>query len=104
MKELKEKIINQTKEIFDPEIPINIYDLGFIRSIDIERSKVNITMTLTIPGCPIHMLLSKEIKERLLKIDGIDEVDVELSFDPRWTVADISEAGKMELRKMGYNV
>ncbi|RKZ26894.1 hypothetical protein DRQ26_03790 [bacterium] len=102
--ELKEKIIAELKKIFDPEIPINIYDLGFIYDIGIDNGKVHILMTLTVPGCPIHHILTRQIKEQLSRLDGIEEVDVELTFEPRWSVEKITEDGKARLRELGYNV
>lgn len=101
---LRENIIAGIKEIYDPEIPINVYDLGFIYGIDIDGSKVHILMTLTVPGCPMHHILTKAIKERISQVDGVDDVEVELTFDPRWSVKNISEEGKKELRKLGYNL
>ena len=102
--ELKGKIIEELKKIFDPEIPVNIYDLGFIYNIDIQDKKVHILMTLTVPGCPIYHILIKEIEEKISSIDGIDKVEVELTFEPRWSVENITESGKTKLRAMGYNV
>jgi len=102
--ELKNKIIEELKQIFDPEIPISIFDLGFIYKVDIADTKVHILMTLTVPGCPIHHILTKEIKDRISKLEGIGEVEVELTFEPRWSVNNISEEGKKTLRGMGYNI
>ena len=101
---LKESIIAEIKEIYDPEIPINIYDLGFIYSIDVDGSKVHILMTLTVPGCPMHQIITKAVKERISQMDGVDDVEVELTFEPRWSVKNITDEGKKELRKLGYNV
>ncbi len=102
--ELRERVIEELKKIYDPEIPINIYDLGFIYNIDIDGGKVHILMTLTVPGCPMHQVLANMIKEKLSQLDGVDEVDVELTFDPRWTIDRISEDGKAKLRELGYNI
>ena len=102
--ELSEKIIAELKQIFDPEIPINIYDLGFIYSVDINEDKVHIQMTLTVPGCPMHQILTREVKERIGKVEGVSEVEVELTFEPRWSVERISEEGKQKLREMGYRI
>lgn len=101
---LKEKIIEELKQIYDPEIPINIYDLGFIYEIDINDEKVHITMTLTVPGCPMHQVLTQQIKDKISQLDGVAEVDVELTFDPRWSVERITDDGKAKLREMGYNI
>ncbi len=102
--ELRQKIIEELRQIYDPEIPVNIYDLGFIYGIDISGERVHILMTLTVPGCPIHQLLTRQIKERLEKLEGISEVDVELTFEPRWSVDRITEEGKKRLRELGYNI
>ncbi len=100
----KEEILAAISEVFDPEIPVNVVDLGFIYGVEIEAGKVNVSMTLTIPGCPMHAILTREVKEAVAKLDGVDEVEVELTFEPRWTVDNITEAGKKRLREMGYNI
>ncbi len=101
----EEKIIEALKEVYDPEIPINVYDLGFIYNIDIDDDgKVHILMTLTVPGCPIHHIITKSINDRISQIDGVSDVDVELTFSPRWSVEKISEEGKEKLRELGYNI
>ena len=103
--QLKQKIIEILKQIYDPEIPVNIYDLGFIYGIDIsDDGKVHILMTLTVPGCPIHHLITQEITEKVGKLEGVSSVEVELTFEPRWSVDKITEEGKKRLRELGYNV
>ncbi len=103
--ELKNKIVEILKQIYDPEIPVNIYDLGFIYGIDIsDDGKVHILMTLTVPGCPIHHLITREITEKVGALEGVSSVEVELTFNPRWSVDMISEEGKKRLRELGYNV
>ncbi|MFP4458018.1 MAG: metal-sulfur cluster assembly factor [Candidatus Zixiibacteriota bacterium] len=103
---LKEKqIVEALREVYDPEIPVNIYDLGFIYNIDIkEKNDVDITMTLTVPGCPMHQMITKMVEQRLKEIEGIGEVKVELTFDPPWSVEKISDEAKDKLRTMGYKV
>ena len=81
----KDSIINILKEIYDPEIPINIYDLGLIYQIDVKDGDVYILMTLTFPGCPMGNLLVETVKDRVKKLEGVSSVKVELTFDPRWT-------------------
>ena len=98
MSELKNKIVAEIKKIYDPEIPVNIYELGLIYKIDIENAKkVNIEMTLTSPNCPVAESLPKMVKDNILKLNGIDDVDLKLVWDPPWTKDKMSEAAKLEL-------
>ena len=98
MSELKEKIITEIKKIYDPEIPVNIYELGLIYKIDIEgTNKVNIEMTLTSPNCPVAESLPKMVKDNILKVDGVDDVNLKLVWDPPWSKDKMSEAAKLEL-------
>ena len=98
MSELKNKIVEEIKKIYDPEIPVNIYELGLIYKIDIiDSRKVKIEMTLTTPNCPVADSLPKMVKDNILKIDGVDGVDLKLVWDPPWTKDKMSEAAKLEL-------
>ena len=98
MNELKDKVILEIKKIYDPEIPVNIYELGLIYKIDIENAKkVYIEMTLTSPKCPVAESLPKLVKDNILKLDGVDDVDLKLVWDPPWTKDKMSEAAKLEL-------
>jgi len=98
MSELKDKIVSEIKKIYDPEIPVNIYELGLIYKIDIkDAKKVNIEMTLTSPNCPVAESLPKMVKDNILKLDGVDDVDLKLVWDPPWTKDKMSEAAKLEL-------
>ena len=98
MAELKEKIISEIKKIYDPEIPVNIYELGLIYKIEvIEDKKALIEMTLTTPNGPVAESLPNSVKENILKINGIEEVDLKLVWDPPWTKDKMSEAAKLEL-------
>ena len=98
MSELKDKVILEIKKIYDPEIPVNIYELGLIYKIDIENAKkVNIEMTLTSPNCPVAESLPKMVKDNILKLDDVDDVDLKLVWDPPWTKDKMSEAAKLEL-------
>lgn len=81
----KEKVVEVLKEIYDPEIPINIYDLGLIYNLEIKDEEVYILMTLTFPGCPMGNYLVETVKERLKSIEGVKKVEVELTFDPPWS-------------------
>ena len=98
MSDLKEKVIDEIKKIYDPEIPVNIYELGLIYKIEItDKKKVNIDMTLTSPNCPVADSLPKMVKNNILKIDGVSDVDLKLIWDPPWTKDKMSEAAKLEL-------
>ena len=98
MSNLKEKIISEIKKIYDPEIPVNIFELGLIYKIDInENRKVLIEMTLTSPNCPVAESLPNSVKENILKIDGVESVDLKLVWNPPWTKDKMSEAAKLEL-------
>tara|TARA_B100001778_G_scaffold32113_1_gene23351 strand:- start:110 stop:412 length:303 start_codon:yes stop_codon:yes gene_type:complete len=98
MSKLKEKVISEIKKIYDPEIPVNIYELGLIYKIEIiEDKKVNIDMTLTTPNCPVADSLPKMVKNNILKINGVSDVDLKLIWDPPWTKDKMSEAAKLEL-------
>jgi FeS assembly SUF system protein len=98
MSELKDKIVLEIKKIYDPEIPVNIYELGLIYKIDInEAKKVNIEMTLTSPNCPVAESLPNMVKDNILKLDGVNDVDLKLVWDPPWTKDKMSEAAKLEL-------
>jgi FeS assembly SUF system protein len=96
--ELKEKIIAEIKKIYDPEIPVNIYDLGLIYDIKVEdKNTAKIKMTLTSPNCPVAESLPKEVKDGIMQVEGIDNVDLDLVWDPPWDKDRMSEAAKLEL-------
>ena len=98
MNGLKEKVIEEISKIYDPEIPVNIYELGLIYNIDVdEKNKVNIDMTLTSPNCPVAESLPNNVKHNVLKIDGVTDVDLNLVWDPPWDKDKMSEAAKLEL-------
>ena len=98
MSELKNKIIAEVKKIYDPEIPVNIYELGLIYNIIVdENNNVKINMTLTSPNCPVAESLPKEVKDSIMKINGVNKVDLDLVWDPPWEKSMMSEAAKLEL-------
>ena len=98
MSELKEKVISEIKKIYDPEIPVNIYELGLIYKVEIDdKNKVNVEMTLTSPNCPVAESLPNSVKENIMKVKGITEVDLKLVWDPPWDKDKMSEAAKLEL-------
>ena len=98
MTDLKEKIVTEIKKIYDPEIPVNIYELGLIYKIEIiEKTKVIIEMTLTSPNCPVAEELPNSVKHNIIKLDEVNEVDLKLVWDPPWTKDKMSESAKLEL-------
>ena len=98
MSNFKEKIISEIKKIYDPEIPVNIYELGLIYKIEVNKeNQVLIEMTLTSPNCPVAESLPNSVKENILKIDEVNEVDLKLVWDPPWSKDKMSEMAKLEL-------
>tara|TARA_B100000674_G_scaffold294024_1_gene243847 strand:+ start:103 stop:405 length:303 start_codon:yes stop_codon:yes gene_type:complete len=98
MSDIKEKIISEIKKIYDPEIPVNIYELGLIYKIEIKNeNKVFIEMTLTSPNCPVAESLPNSVRNNILKIEEINEVDLKVVWDPPWTKDKMSEVAKLEL-------
>ena len=95
--EVKDKIITEIKKIYDPEIPVNIYDLGLIYDVHVNDKKVKIKMTLTSPNCPVAESLPKDVKDSAMQVEEIEEVDLELVWDPPWNKDMMSEAAKLEL-------
>ena len=95
--ETKDKIIEEIKKIYDPELPVNIYDLGLIYDVQVNQKKAKIKMTLTTPNCPVADSLPKMVKDYILAIDGVTDVDLKLVWDPPWTKDKMSEVAKLEL-------
>ena len=95
---LKDKIIGEIKKIYDPEIPVNIYELGLIYDILVQKdNSVKIKMTLTTPNCPVAESLPKEVKDSVMEITDVKKVDLDLVWDPPWDKSMMSEAAKLEL-------
>ena len=98
MNDVKEKIITEIKKIYDPEIPVNIYELGLIYDIIVDdKNNVKIDMTLTSPNCPVAESLPNEVKESVKEIKEIKNVDLNLVWDPPWDKSMMSESAKLEL-------
>ena len=95
--DIKDKIIAEIRKIYDPELPVNIYELGLIYDIKVNGSKAEIKMTLTTPNCPVAESLPKEVKEGAMQVEGIEDVDLELVWDPPWNKDMMSDAAKLEL-------
>ena len=95
---LKDKAIAEIKKIYDPEIPVNIYELGLIYDIQVDKeNNVKINMTLTSPNCPVAESLPNEVKNSIINIKGVNKVDLELVWDPPWDKSMMSESAKLEL-------
>ncbi len=98
MRDIKNRVIEKIKQIYDPEIPVNIYELGLIYNIKIdENNNVKIDMTLTSPNCPVAESLPKEVKDSIMNIEGVKDVTLDLVWDPPWDKSMMSEAAKLEL-------
>ena len=96
--ELGEKIVNVLKTIYDPEIPVDIYELGLIYDVLVnEDNEVKILMTLTTPNCPVAETLPLEVEEKIKSLDMVKDAEVEITFDPPWTQELMSEEAKLEL-------
>ena len=95
--DIKDKIIEEIRKIYDPELPVNIYELGLIYDIKVNGSKAEIKMTLTTPNCPVAESLPKEVKEGAMQVEGIEDVNLELVWDPPWNKDMMSDAAKLEL-------
>jgi FeS assembly SUF system protein len=95
---LHDQIVEQLKTIYDPEIPVNIYELGLIYGLDISpENDVKVTMTLTTPMCPVAESMPGEVESKVRQVAGVNEVDVELVWEPAWDMSKLSEAAKLEL-------
>ena len=95
--EIEEEVLKMLKTVFDPEIPVNVYDLGLIYKIDIQGDTCNIEMTLTAPGCPAADFLVEDIRQKVGTVKGINTVNVDIVFEPEWTQDRMSEEAKLEL-------
>ena len=104
MSELQELVVAAIKTITDPELPINIYDLGLIRKIDIDSGNVYISMTLTTPNCPVADMMPTQVFEAVSMVEGVISAKVELCWEPAWTVADLSKRGRSVLELMDIDI
>ncbi len=95
---LKEAVIEQLQTIYDPEIPVNIYELGLVYDVTInDEHDVHVLMTLTAPNCPVADSLPAEVHDKVAEVEGVKHVDVELTFDPPWDQDMLSDEAKLEL-------
>ena len=96
--DLKKEIIEEIRKIYDPEIPVNICELGLIYNVKVENNNTaKIIMTLTSPNCPVAESLPKEVKDSVMQVEGIEKVDLDLVLEPPWDKSMMSEAAKLEL-------
>ena len=98
MSDIKNRVIEAVKKIYDPEIPVNIYELGLIYKIEVdENKKVNIDMTLTSPNCPAAESLPNQVKEDIMEMEEVSDVNLKLVWEPPWDKDKMTEAAKLEL-------
>lgn len=96
--QIEEEIYNRLRTVFDPEIPVNIVELGLIYGVEInDNGYVNLTMTLTAPACPVAGEIVREVDEKVREVEGVSDANVMLTFDPAWTKDRMSEEAKLEL-------
>ena len=96
--ELQSQIVEKIKEVYDPEIPVNIYELGLIYEVKVtEETHAHVLMTLTAPACPAAEMLPAEVKQKALDVEGIETAEVELTFDPPWSQDMMTEEAQLEL-------
>ena len=95
---LKDQVIATLKSIYDPEIPVNIYDLGLVYEVNVdEQGSVRIAMTLTAPACPVAAMLPRQVEQRLRELPGVNEARVNLVWDPPWTPERMSQEARLRL-------
>ncbi|HCI55312.1 MAG TPA: iron-sulfur cluster assembly protein [Bacteroidales bacterium] len=100
-REIESRITGVLKSVYDPEIPINIFDLGLVYKVEVDDDHVaHITMTLTAPGCPIAGDILEEVKYKVSNIRGVKECDLKLTFDPPWDISMMSDEARLELGLM----
>ena len=97
-KAVRDRIVDALKTVYDPEIPVDIYELGLIYEVDVDDDGlVKVIMTLTSPGCPVAGTLPGEVEQKILSVEGVTDVKLDLVWDPPWTPDRMSEAAKLEL-------
>jgi len=104
MSALKQQIIDTLRTIKDPELPINIHDLGLIRALSVADGNVSITMTLTTPNCPVADMMPSQVYEKVAMLDGVKTVKVDLCWDPAWTLEDLTPKGRAVLELMDIDI
>jgi FeS assembly SUF system protein len=94
---VRDLAIEAIKTVYDPEIPVNIFELGLIYEVNVDHGDVHVLMTLTSPGCPAAGMLPGEVEERVREVSGVKDVEVEITFDPPWDQSMMSDVAKLEL-------
>lgn len=94
---LREAVIEEIQSVYDPEIPVNIFELGLVYEVKVEDAKVYVLMTLTSPNCPVAESLPMEVKQKIEALHGVSEAEVEITFDPPWDEDMMSEEARLEL-------
>ncbi len=93
----KDEVMEALKDVFDPEIPVNVVDLGLVYDLNVEEGDVRVKMTLTFAGCGMGPYISQQAEWRLAEVEGVEDVEVEMVYDPPWTPDMITEEGKLQL-------
>ena len=96
----KEQVYEALQECYDPEIPVNIVDLGLVYDVEIDGGKVAVKMTLTAPGCGMGTMIAADAKQRIMTLEGVEDATVDLVWDPPWNPGKMSETAKLELGMM----
>ncbi len=105
MSELETQIVKALRTVYDPEIPVNIYDLGLIYGIEVKDGTARVRMTLTAPNCPVAGILPGQVEQKVREVPGVSDAKVELVFDPPWDRSMMSDAAKLELGfDLGFDV
>lgn len=99
---LKDTIIEALRTVYDPEIPINVYDLGLIYDLGFEGDAVQVRMTLTAPNCPMADVILQQVRQKVQSVEGVSAVEVELVWEPKWDPDMMSEAAKLEMEFTGH--
>ncbi len=95
--ELRERIIDQIRTVYDPEIPVNIYELGLIYKLEVDEGMVKVEMTLTSPACPVAESMPMEVNEKIQAMEGVKDVDLQLVWDPPWSKELMTDEAKLAL-------
>ncbi len=95
----KVQVLEALKEVYDPEFPVSVVDLGLIYDVKIAKGKVSVKMTLTNPGCPMSAVITQMVREKVESLKGVKEADIDLVFEPRWTPDRLSKEAK---KKFGF--
>jgi len=99
----KEAVLAQLEKVLDPELQINIVDLGLIYDVKVKNSDVFILMTLTFPGCPLGSVINKEINDKVKKLKGIGKLDLKITFDPPWDISKMDQEARANLGLIGIS-